>query len=106
MRQSYYKTLTHRAVTFSNSKGAISESIVDTTFQGFIGVLSANEILVSQKLEMDATARMYADTLFKKSDKIVDTSGYFSGEAGQVYEIVGVYNSGFDIYYDLKIVRE
>lgn len=101
----YYKTLTLRTRTTVNTNGAISYTSVDTTFQGFIGVLSANEILISQQMKLDAVARLLTESTLNKKDQIVDTSGYFSGEAGTIYEIVGIYNSGFDKYYDLKIVQ-
>lgn len=104
MQSDYYKSLVHRTVTVVNNNGAISTTTSDANFLGFIGVLKANEILVSQKLELDAVSRLLTDKVLKKTDRVVDVNGYFSGEAGQVYEIVGVYNSGFDKYYDLKIV--
>lgn len=104
MQSDYYKTLVHRTVTVVNNNGAISTTTSDVDFLGFIGVLKANEILVSQQLKLDAVARLLTDKVLKKTDKVVDVNGYFSGEAGQIYEVVAPYNSGFDKYYDLKIV--
>ena len=105
MKQDYYQTLTKRVVTqVMDSGGSPTETLNDTTFQGFIGMLSGREIEKNKAIGNEGTARLLTDTVLSKADRVVDTTGYFS-DAGQVFEVVWVYTNPFDTkYYDLKII--
>lgn len=105
MKEDHYKPLTKRVVTLvMDSGGSPTETLTDTTFQGFIGMLSGREIEKNKAIGNEGTARLLTDTVLSKADRVVDTTGYFS-DAGQVYEVSWKYVSPFDtLYYDLKII--
>jgi hypothetical protein len=104
MKSGYYKTLTYRTVTqVADGGGSYTETTTDTTFQGYIGTMSAREIEKNKAIGSTGTMRLLTDSVLSKTGRVVDTNGYFS-DAGQVYEISWAYTNQWEKYYDLKII--
>lgn len=94
MLKDYYKALTKRVVTqVSDGGGGYTETVVDTTIQGFVALLSSYEKAQSAQIQLLAVARLFTEETLTELNRIVDGS--------TVYEVVGVYNF-FHKYYDLK----
>jgi hypothetical protein len=104
MKEDYYKPLKKRVVTqVPDSGGAYSETVTDTTIQGYIGMLSGSEIRKNQTIGNSGTARLLTNEILNKTDRIVDSDGYFSN-AGQVFEVTWTYTNPWEKYYDLRVV--
>lgn len=105
MQTDFYRTLKQRVITQTpDGGGGYTETVTDTAFEGFIGMLSGSEITKNQAIGNVGTARLLTATSLSKTNRVVDDVGYFS-EAGTVYEIVWKYQNTFETpYYDLKIV--
>jgi SPP1 family predicted phage head-tail adaptor len=88
MTSDYYKTLSKRVVTqVADGAGGYTETTADTNIQGYITKLSGQEVLKSQQLKLNATARLYTPEILSVKDRVVDPTGYFS-IAGTQFEIV------------------
>jgi len=97
----YHKPLTRRTVSKVDAgSGQFTESVSDTTFKGFIAMMKSHEVNANRIIGTNAIARLFTETPLNKTDRVIDAEGYF-GEAGAVYEVVGLYNQ-FHKFYDLS----
>lgn len=105
MREDYYKPLNQRVVTqTADGAGSYTESVSDTSFNGYIAMLSGSEIRKNQTIGNQGTARLLTSKVLVKTNRVVDDVGYFS-EAGTVFEVTWVYKNPHEgVYYDLRIV--
>ena len=98
MIQDYDRPFKRRVVTLvPDGGGSSTETLTDTDFQGFIAVLSNFEILQSQQVGVNATAKLFTEETFAATDRILD--GIIE------YEIVGIPKSEFSNFYDLKKIK-
>lgn len=94
MIEDYYKTLTRRIVKqVDDGGGSYTEYTNDSDIRGLIIVLSASEQVNSQKLGLNASARLFTRETLNMTDRILE------GETE--YEIVAPYDFQHK-YYDLK----
>ena len=104
MMADYYKTLSKRVITRTgDSQGGFTETLTDTDFEGFIAVLSGNELVRREQMGLGAVAQLNTDDTISVKDRVIDVTGYFS-QAGTVFEVVYAYTNPFSTYYDLKII--
>jgi hypothetical protein len=105
MKEDYYKTLYKGVVTqVPDGGGGFTTTTADTAFEGYIGMLNGSEINKNQSIGNSGTARLLTSDVLSKTNRIVDTAGYFS-EAGTVFEVAWCYQNPHEgNFYDLKIV--
>lgn len=104
MTSDYYKPLHKRAVTQTDDGASgYTETTSDSLIQGYIHVLSGSEYLKSQKMSLNASARLHTKEVIHVKDRIVDTYGHFSLE-GTVFEVVypNMNPHTKEKYYDLR----
>lgn len=96
MLNDYYRSLTRKVITqVPDGAGSTSETVVQSTIQGYIAQLSSFEQYQSAQLKLFVVARLFTETSLAATDRIVDSENNIE------YEVTGVYNF-FHKYYELK----
>jgi hypothetical protein len=99
MIKDYHRDFTKVVVaTSADGGGSYTETETTSTIKGYLQQMEMKEILSSQQLGLNATARLFTEENLSLSSRIRDPL------ASLTYEIVGKYNFHHK-YYDLKIVH-